>query len=286
MESGQSYSVIKNSEGKKKATDQQFSTEEVMDYFTRMVVDSTKDMSSEEAQHQQDSRNMLTITDAFGFIEKTLNYEDKKEILEPSDDVSQDRLSQQALKVMKQENARVFKWKEMLHAYPEKKDPKLKTRTRKGIPEAIRGYAWRILIQGTYSLDKGGSIGGRDKATMFKDLMEEEAEQKLIISIFKDVSRTMPNHCYFKDKFGVGQKSLFCVLKAVSLLEKESGYVQGMNYIAGILLTYMDMEDAFGCMIGILRGFNMRDMFLPGMPGLAKAFYIHLSLMKKYLPKL
>lgn len=188
--------------------------------------------------------------------------------------------------MMKQENARVFKWKEMLQVYPEKKDPKLKTRARKGIPEAIRGYAWRILIQGTYSLDKGGSGGGRDKATMFKDLMEEEAEQKLIISIFKDVSRTMPNHCYFKDRFGVGQKSLFCVLKAVSLLEKDSGYVQGMNYLAGILLTYMDMEDAFGCMIGILRGFNMRDMFLPGMPGLAKAFYIHLSLMKKYLPKL
>jgi hypothetical protein len=47
---------------------------------------------------------------------------------------------------MKQENARVFKWKEMLQVYPDKKDPKLKTRARKGIPDAIRGYAWRILI--------------------------------------------------------------------------------------------------------------------------------------------
>lgn len=97
----------------------------------------------------------------------------------------------------------------------------------------------------------------------------------------------MPEHTYFKEKFGVGQKSLFCVLKAVSLyFEKESGYVQGMNYIAAMLLTYMDMEDAFVSMIGIMRGFNMIDMFKPGMPGLAKAFYIHLSLMKKYLPKL
>jgi hypothetical protein len=59
-----------------------------------------------------------------------------------------------------------------------------------------------------------------------------------------------------------------------------------MNYIAGILLTYMDMEDAFTCMIGILKGYNMREMFLPKMPGLSKAFYIHLSLMKKYLPNL
>ena len=43
---------------------------------------------------------------------------------------------------MKQENARVFKWKEMLDAYPEKQTNKLKERARKGIPDSIRGYAW------------------------------------------------------------------------------------------------------------------------------------------------
>ena len=59
-----------------------------------------------------------------------------------------------------------------------------------------------------------------------------------------------------------------------------------MGYMAAVLLTYMDMEDAFTCMVGLLRGFNMREMFLPAMPGLQRAFYIHLSLMKKYLPKL
>ncbi len=56
--------------------------------------------------------------------------------------------------------------------------------------------------------------------------------------------------------------------------------------MAAVLLTYMDMEDAFTCMVGILHGFNMRDMFMPKMPGLAVAFYINLSLLKKYLPKL
>jgi len=64
-----------------------------MDYFTRMVVESTKEMTSEEAQHQQESMKMVTITDAFGFIEKTLNYVDKEDMLEPPDDVSQDRLT-------------------------------------------------------------------------------------------------------------------------------------------------------------------------------------------------
>ena len=43
---------------------------------------------------------------------------------------------------MKQENARVFKWKEMLDSYPDKTHSKLKSRARKGIPDSVRGYAW------------------------------------------------------------------------------------------------------------------------------------------------
>ena len=74
---------------------------------------------------------------------------------------------------MKQENARVFKWKEMLEVYPEKKDPKLKTRARKGIPEAIRGYAWKMLIQGSVHVT---GEKGSDKSAVFKALMEENAD--------------------------------------------------------------------------------------------------------------
>ncbi len=91
---------------------------------------------------------------------------------------------------------------------------------------------------------------------------------------------------YFKEKFGVGQRALFCVLKALALHETETNYVQGMGYMAAVLLTYMDMEDAFVSMVGILRGYDMRDHYMPGMPGLARSFYVHLSLMKKYMPKL
>jgi hypothetical protein len=39
------------------------------------------------------------------------------------------------------------------------------------------------------------------------------------------VSRTFPKHVFFKDKFGLGQKALFCVLKALSLAEPDTGYV-------------------------------------------------------------
>ncbi len=66
---------------------------------------------------------------------------------------SQERLTEMALKLMKIENARVFKWKEMLAEYPEKRNAKLKERARKGIPDGMRGYAWKILIDGSRYLN-------------------------------------------------------------------------------------------------------------------------------------
>ena len=110
---------------------------------------------------------------------------------------------------MKTENSRVVKWKEMLEDYPDKKIPKLKSRARKGIPDAIRGYAWSILNQGSKHLGAAagsakGSEESKDKSAVFKGLMEEQGDQKLIISIFKDISRTMPEHIFFKDRFGTG----------------------------------------------------------------------------------
>ena len=64
-----------------------------MDYFTRMVVASTKELTEQELEESFDSRTRMTITDGFGFVEKTLDFEDRKDILVPPDDASQDRLT-------------------------------------------------------------------------------------------------------------------------------------------------------------------------------------------------
>lgn len=38
-------------------------------------------------------------------------------------------------------------------------------------------------------------------------------------------------------------------------------------------------------MLAIIRGYDWREFYLPKMPGLACAFYILLSLLKKYMPE-
>ena len=60
---------------------------------------------------------------------------------------------------------------------------------------------------------------------LMQNLMTKEGDKKMLIDIHKDVSRTLPNHIYFQQKFVYGQKDLFCVLKCLSLVEPEIGYV-------------------------------------------------------------
>ena len=150
-----------------------------MDYFTRMVVESNMEYMIDE-QLNGGISDVIVITDSFGFVEKTIENGQSLHIPEALEGEQQERLTQRALKLMKTENSRVFKWKEMLEDYPEKPNKKLKSRARKGIPDAIRGYAWTILIQGSKHL--GASVGassgeeGKDKAAIFKGLMEEQGD--------------------------------------------------------------------------------------------------------------
>ena len=54
--------------------------------------------------------------------------------------------------------------------------------------------------------------------------------------IIRDLSRTFPKHDFFKRADGLGQESLFNVMKAYSLYDSEVGYCQGLSFIAGALL--------------------------------------------------
>jgi hypothetical protein len=101
----------------------------------------------------------------------------------------------------------------------------------------------------------------------------------------KDISRTFPKHSFFHTKLGKGQKSLFNVLKAISVYHDKSGYVQGMGYITALLLMYMGEEDAFWTMISILMKYDHSKYFLPSMPGLWETFYVFSKLLKDVAPR-
>ena len=51
-------------------------------------------------------------------------------------------------------------------------------------------------------------------------------------------------------------------------------------------MTYTTPEDTFGIVVSLFDNYQLKENFLPGLPGLEKNFYIMLCLLKKYLPKL
>ena len=82
-------------------------------------------------------------------------------------------------------------------------------------------------------------------------------------------------------------KVCFLILSlAISLVHRETGYTQGMNFIIGVLLMYMDEEDAFWTMLAILNKFDHKKYYLTGLPGLFEAFYILQRFIKEKMPKL
>ncbi|KAI9024944.1 rab-GTPase-TBC domain-containing protein [Phycomyces nitens] len=99
---------------------------------------------------------------------------------------------------------------------------------------------------------------------MLKEVSEHEKQ------IRKDLDRTYPNEPLFKtDK---GKESLFRVLKAYSVYDRELGYCQGMNFIAGCLLLHLKEKYAFGVLVTLLshrpHSPGLRTLFLPSMKGL------------------
>lgn len=75
-------------------------------------------------------------------------------------------------------------------------------------------------------------------------------QRSWLVQIEKDLHRTFPRH-HLMDRSG--RLALRRTLAAYALHNPEVGYCQGMNFVAGLLLMFMDEEDAFYCLSVIVE---------------------------------
>lgn len=100
---------------------------------------------------------------------------------------------------------------------------------QQGIPPVIRGPIWQLM-----SSSKSSELEETYKSLLKLTSPYEKA-------IHKDLSRTFPQHKFFQNA-GTGQESLFMVVKAYSLYDREVGYTQGLAFIvAALLLNVSDV---------------------------------------------
>lgn len=183
-------------------------------------------------------------------------------------------------KVIQVERERSVKWGKMIHEWGRfVGSPILNRRVNKGIPNSVRGAVWRHVLD----IDSVRQDGIYES---MKDLGRHTSPD--IRQIDLDVLRTFRNHIMFRDRYGIKQQALFHVLVAYSMYNPSLGYCQGMSSIGGVLLMYLNEEDAFWAMVILIGStkFAMHGLLIPGLPKLLVYHDFHARIRRRFLPKL
>jgi hypothetical protein len=125
-----------------------------------------------------------------------------------------------------------------------KHESKLNERIFKGIPDALRGRAWQLL------LDPNSSEEIRFRPTVAS--LVAMGRRPSCDTIDVDLKRTLPKMIMFSDP--AVRESLKSILYAYVSTDPDLGYVQGMGFTAAMLLSYLDEASAFWCFVKLMAG--------------------------------
>ncbi|XP_051706565.1 TBC1 domain family member 4 isoform X3 [Oryctolagus cuniculus] len=153
------------------------------------------------------------------------------------------------------------------------------TSLKEGVPKSRRGEIWQFLAL-QYRLRHRLPNKQQPPDTSYKELLKQLTAQQHAILV--DLGRTFPTHPYFSVQLGAGQLSLFNLLKAYSLLDKEVGYCQGISFVAGVLLLHMSEEQAFEMLKFLMYDLGFRKQYRPDMMSLQIQMYQLSRLLHDY----
>ncbi|KAF1937954.1 RabGAP/TBC [Clathrospora elynae] len=148
------------------------------------------------------------------------------------------------------------------------RDPKLISRTWKGIPDRWRATAWYSFLAASAKADPD-SPTEEELIESYYELQEESSVEDVQIDV--DVPRTINRHIMFRRRYRGGQRLLFRVLHAMSLYLPDTGYVQGMAALAATLLCYYEEDRAFVMLVRLWMLRGLERLYEAGFEGLMEA---------------
>ncbi|KFV04316.1 TBC1 domain family member 4, partial [Pterocles gutturalis] len=150
---------------------------------------------------------------------------------------------------------------------------------KEGVPKSRRGEIWQFLAV-QHRVRHRLPNKQQPPDISYKELLKQLTAQQHAILV--DLASHHPTHPYFSAHLGAGQLSLFNLLKAYSLLDKEVGYCQGISFVAGVLLLHMSEEQAFEMLKFLMYDLGFRKQYRPDMMSLQIQMYQLSRLLHDY----
>lgn len=132
-----------------------------------------------------------------------------------------------------------------------------------GVPAEVRRRVWLSIV----SRFSPASLPGET----YVNLLIQPCIYRHAIRL--DLGRTFPDDPLYAEEGGVGQSYLYNCMAAYANLDEEVGYCQGLSFVAGLLLTQLNEEDAFFVLSRLLFEHGIRSQYMPDMSQLQVQLY-------------
>ncbi|KAL4486345.1 hypothetical protein ABPG72_007131 [Tetrahymena utriculariae] len=140
-----------------------------------------------------------------------------------------------------------------------------------------------------------------------KETRSSVVDPSVLQQIKRDITRTYPHLKFFQpttdpqsnlalsqtpkvednqNKISSGLEQLESILYSFAAYDPQIGYVQGINFIAAHFLYHSEEYIAFWLLVNTFERFELRDIYLPNLPGLKKHSYILEKILEKTDPQL
>jgi hypothetical protein len=190
------------------------------------------------------------------------------------------------------------KWSEILPKFESLRQSKeVKDIWWHGLPPGVRGEVWKKALGNDLNISPELYKICLKRCTERLELAEQRVRSDSVASITSisrensvevihlDVLRTFPTLGFFQ-KGGPYHNTLHDILGAYACYRPDVGYVQGMSFIAAVLLLNMDTSDAFIALSNLLNRSSYLAFFRVDQDLMKPYFNVFSSLLEQSLPKI
>lgn len=171
-----------------------------------------------------------------------------------------------------------------------KKSKQVERLIRRGLPPKVRGEVWLRLVGNPMGITQDFFIINVNKAQKLHEALEIGDGEALgkegsLKFIKQDISRTFHQMGYFREGSPLNQQ-LRDLLEAYTLCRPDIGYVQGMSYIAGMLLLNLEPYKAFLMLMNIIGSPLLIPFYRLDQVGITRRCQLFKLLLRYNLPEI